>query len=188
MPATRLPIILHLSHSEIKKRYRSCMDVKERARWHVLFLVTRNDRIFTAEESADVLGYTATWACNVIHAWNQKGEAGLHDGHELFSGGRPPLLSPEEQQQLREHIQKERPPDGGLWTGPKISKWIAQKTGKKLPALGTGWNYLVRLGFSIQRPRPKHTKAASPEMQTVWKKNTRNLRGNRDLATSGKAD
>lgn len=184
MPAQSLSILPHLPLHDIRRRYKACADGKERARWHVIFLVARGS---TAEDTAMVMGYSVSWACGIVHAWNLRGPEGLKDGHAKNPGGRPSLLKPAQQQELLRVVHEERPPDGGLWTGPKISRWIAQKTGRKLPTKGTGWNYLVRLGFSIQRPRPRHVQAAPETVRTVWKKNTRNLRGGRDHSTSGKA-
>ena len=133
-----------------------------------------------------VLDYSVSWACDTVHAWNELGPDGLKDGHAEVPGGRPPLLTPAQQRELLRIVHEERPSDGGLWTGPKISRWIQQQTGEKLPAKGTGWNYLVRLGLSIQRPRPKHVQSAPPTARTVWKKNAGGVRGNRYHATSGK--
>jgi transposase len=182
MPANRLLITPHLPLSAIRSRYKACTDGKERARWHVVFLVARGS---SAEDAAMVLGYSVAWACGIVRAWNESGPDGLHDGHASVPGGRPPLLTTEEQKELLRVVHKERPPDGGLWTGPKIARWIAQKTGKKLPAKGTGWNYLVRLGLSIQHPRPRHVQAAPETARTVWKKNARSIRGDRRHAASG---
>ncbi len=183
MPAQSLSIVPHLSSSDIRRRYKACADGKERARWHVIFLVARGS---SAEDTAMVMGYSVSWACGIVHAWNERGPEGLKDGHGKTPGGRPSLLKPAQQRELLRVVHEERPPDGGLWTGPKISSWIAQKTGKKLPAKGTGWNYLVRLGLSIQRPRPRHVQAAPETARTVWKKNARSIRGNHDRAASGK--
>lgn len=183
MPAQPLSILPHLPSSTIRRRYKMCTDGKERARWHVIFLV---DRGSSAEDTAMVMGYSVSWACGIVHTWNERGPEGLKDGHSTTPGGRPPLLKPAQQQELLRIVYDERPPDGGLWTGPKISRWIAERTGKKLPAKGTGWNYLVRLGLSIQRPRPRHVHAAPETTRTVWKKNARHLRGGGDPAASRK--
>jgi hypothetical protein len=67
-------------------------------------------------------------------------------------------------------VSTHRAPDGGLWSGPKVARWVKEKTGKTVSAV-TGWQYLRTLGFALLRPRPKHSEAATPEMQTIWKKN-----------------
>lgn len=182
MPAQPLSIVPHLSPSDIRRRYKSCTDGKERARWHVIFLIGRGS---SAQDTAMVMGYSVSWACGVVHAWNKQGPDGLKDGHDKAPGGRPSLLTSEQQNELLRVVHEERPSDGGLWTGPKISRWIAKQTGKRLPAKGTGWNYLIRLGLSIQRPRPRHVKAAPEAARTVWKKNAQYFRGNHNSSASG---
>jgi transposase len=184
MPAHPLTAIPHLLLPEIQERYKSCTNGKERARWHAVFLIARGS---SAEDAAMVMGYSVSWACGVVKVWNEHGPEGLIDRHAQNPGGRPALLTPMQQQELLRVVHKERPPDGGLWTGPKISRWIQRKTGQELPAKGTGWNYLVRLGLSIQRPRPKHINAAPETVRTVWKKNARSVRGDRHHVASGKA-
>lgn len=184
MPANRLSVTPHLPLSDIRTRYKACANGKERARWHVIFLVARGS---SAEDAAMVLGYSVAWACGIVRAWNERGPDGLCDGHASVPGGRPALLTIKEQQELLRVVHEERPPDGGLWTGPKIARWIQQKTGKELPAKGTGWNYLVRLGLSIQRPRPRHIQAAPETARTVWKKNARGVHGDHRRAPSRQA-
>jgi transposase len=49
-----------------------------------------------------------------------------------------------------------------------VAEWIYEKTGREVrPQLG--WDYLKRLGFSLQRPRPRHRKA-NEEKQEAFKK------------------
>jgi transposase len=60
-----------------------------------------------------------------------------------FAPGVAPLLSAAEQEELRQAIQQ-APPDGGQWTGPKVARWIAAKTGKSVHRQ-RGWEYLRRL-------------------------------------------
>jgi hypothetical protein len=43
--------------------------------------------------------------------------------------GRTPLLSPEQLEQLREELLGGSV-DGGIWTGPKVARWMETKTGR----------------------------------------------------------
>jgi hypothetical protein len=63
----------------------------------------------------------------------------------------------------------EPPADGGLWTGPKVAAWMAARLGREVWPQ-RGWGYLKKLGHSLQVPRPRHAKAASPEEQVAQKK------------------
>ena len=62
------------------------------------------------------------------------------------------------------------PPDGGLWTGPKVAAWIGRETGRAHVHPQRGWAYLRRLDQSWQTPRPHHEQAATPEEQEAFKK------------------
>ena len=51
-----------------------------------------------------------------------------------------------------------RPADGGIWTGTKVARWIEKENGVEKVWNQRGWDYLKKLKYSCQRPRPKHRK------------------------------
>ena len=57
-----------------------------------------------------------------------------------------------------------------VWTGPKVARWIERETGKSQVHNQRGWDYLKKLDYSWQRPRPKHRKRC-PQAQTEFKEN-----------------
>jgi len=59
-------------------------------------------------------------------------------------------------------------PDGELWTGRKVAAWMAAELGRPVGE-PRGWEWMVRLGFSPQRPRPKEARA-DPAAQEAFKK------------------
>jgi transposase len=63
------------------------------------------------------------------------------------------------------------PPDGGLWTSGKVARWMAGALGREAVSAQRGWEALRRIGWSIQKPRPRHPKAATPEEGAAFKKN-----------------
>lgn len=77
------------------------------------------------------------------------------------------LLSAAQQEELDQALQS--PPDGGLWSGPKVAQWIAQKTGRGQVHPQRGWDYLQRLNYSGQRPHPRHANA-DEAAQAAFKK------------------
>ena len=79
----------------------------------------------------------------IAQRYRERGSAGLADGWQR-SVGAAPILSEEQQRDLRQALQK-RAPDGGVWTGPKVARWIAARTGKRVHRQ-RGWEYLRRLG------------------------------------------
>jgi transposase len=121
------------------------------------------------ENVAQMVGYGSGWVRKIIKRYNQHGEEGLKDlRHD--NPGNPRLLTPGQEADLNKALEKEA--EGlSLWTGPKVAAWIAKKTKQKVSKV-TGWKYLVRLGHSLQVPRPQHRDAASPEEQNQFKKSS----------------
>lgn len=62
------------------------------------------------------------------------------------------------------------PDDGGQWTGPKIARWLAGFHGLKSVHDQRGWDALMAIGWSIQRPRPRHPDAADAADRARLKK------------------
>jgi len=62
-------------------------------------------------------------------------------------------------------------PDGGLWTAPKVARWIAERTGQSVHET-TAWRAMRRLGFTLQVPRPRHRRSASAAEQAAFKKSS----------------
>ena len=63
----------------------------------------------------------------------------------------------------------EPPPDGGLWTGRKVARWITGRIGRTVSPQ-RGVEYLRRLDLTRQVPRPANPKASLYE-QARFKKN-----------------
>ena len=161
---TRLPVVEHLSHEEIGRRYRDCTDAAEKSRWHVLWLVTRPGRPVSATAAAELVGYTPAWGRAVLKRYNAHGPDGLADGRR--GNGADPKLTPEQQAELYAALQGE-PPDRGLWTGPKVAAFVRDRFGVGVWPQ-TGWQWLKDLGFRLVVPRPRHPKAATADEQRVW--------------------
>lgn len=79
------------------------------------------------------------------------------------------MLNREQQAQLVAALEG-RAPDEGLWTGSKVARWIEEKTGRAHVHNQRGWDYLVRLGFSAQAPRPRHQGASKAEQEAFKKR------------------
>lgn len=159
----RLSLTPHLSVDELEHRYRSCRTMVERSHWHLLWLVGQG---LGVPEAATLVGYRANWARTLIHRYNTDGPAGLVDRRQQ-NRGRTPLLSPELRSALREALAGPAP-DGGLWTGRKVAGWMSVQLGRPVGEV-RGWEAMVALGFTPQRPRPRAT-TADPEAQDAFKK------------------
>ena len=83
--------------------------------------------------------------------------------------GKKSLLNDQQLELLTKKLQ-EGPSDGGIWTGPKVARWIEKETGEKKVWNQRGWDYLKKCHYSWQRPRPKHRKG-DPKEQLEFKRN-----------------
>jgi len=167
MARPRLPVVLHLSPDEIARRYRTCRTGVEKTHWQILWLLTRTAEPPTPAQVASQVGLTPAWVRTILKRWNAQGPEGLADRRPLTNGGQSKLTAAQ-QTELFEALQG-RPADGGLWSGPKVTAYVRDHFGVTVRP-ETGWRWLTRLGLSLQVPRPKNPRAASPEEQQVWKR------------------
>jgi transposase len=83
---------------------------------------------------------------------------------------KPSRLSPEQQQQLKVMVLRQRPSDYGyerhLWTGAILSEVIAQRFGVQLKDSRI-YELLSELGLSYQRAHRDYANA-DPEVQKEW--------------------
>jgi transposase len=167
MARKRLPIVLHLPPEEIARRYRACRSGLEKTHWQFLWLVTRPEAPLSPARAAAQVGLSAVWARTLIKRRNAQGPDGLADRRAATNGGHG-KLSTDQQIDLWDALQPP-PPDGGLWTGPKVATYVLDRWGITI-CVQTGWNWLRKLGFSLQVPRPHHPEAATPARRRAWKR------------------
>jgi transposase len=161
----RLPFVRHRAVSKLRDRYVSCRHPVEKPRWHALWLLARTDVPRTPAQVADVVGRSAVTVRAVWHRWNARGPDGVAD--QRAGNGAEPKLTARRRAALSAALQR-RPPDGGVWTGPKVARSVKARW---RVAVGpeTGWRWLVALGFSLQVPRPAHPRAADAPTRRRWK-------------------
>jgi len=135
-----------------------------RSHWQILWLLMQGHS--TAEVAA-VTGYSPTWMYAIVHRYNQQGPEALGDRRQ-HNPGKLPLLSASQRAELEQALAAPAP-DGGLWTGPKVARWMSDKLGRTVhPA--RGWELLHLLGYRSYVPRPRHAKADAAA-QEQFKKN-----------------
>ncbi len=161
--ARRLTLQDHLAPAELERRYRGARDPVARSQWHILWLLARGE---STAAVAEVTGYSTTWIYAIVRRYNAAGPAGVGD-RRRGNPGAGPLLTAAQQAELRAALARPAP-DGGVWTGPKVAGWMAARLGRPIGAQ-RGWEYLRRLGFSPQRPRPREQRA-NPEAQAAFKR------------------
>lgn len=157
----------HLSIDELEARVRGCSDAVERSHCQAIWLLAKGH---STAEVAEVVALTPRWINKLARRYERTGAVALGDQRRRNPGGKP-LLSAADLAALRERLR--RPPDdGGLWTGPKVARWIAARLGLAHVHAPRGWEALKKLGWSIQEPRPKNPKSATPEEEEAFKKSS----------------
>jgi Transposase and inactivated derivatives len=167
--ARTISLANHFTSDELKTRYQRSTDPVESRRWHLLWLVSQQRYLIDA---AACVGVSYSYARKVVHAYNSDGLSAIANRRRGRIVPSRALLDETGQQELEQALQSP-PRDGGLWSGPKVAHWIAQKTGRAHVHPQRGWDYLRRLGYSRQRPRPCHAKA-DPAAQEAFKKTSLN--------------
>ena len=161
----RLPVVQHLTAEEARGRYRACRSAVERTRWQVVWLLLHTDHPLPPAAVGQVVGLSAVAVRGILRRWNALGPDGLTDRRR--GNGAARRSDAGRWADLRAAVRR-RPPDGGLWSGPKVAAY-ARRWGVRVSAR-TGWAWLRRLGLTPQVPRPVHPNTAAPAARAAWKK------------------
>jgi transposase len=164
--ARRTQLSPHLSVEELGQRYKQAPTPAAARRYQAVWLIAQDH---TAKAAAALVGLSDKWVRALVQRYNALGEAGLTDRRSQHPG-QTPLLTPDQHQALAQALQAP-PAEGGIWTGRKVAAWMTRTTGRPTHHQ-RGWDYLRRLGYSRQQPRPRHAQAASAEEQVEWQKNS----------------
>ncbi len=163
--ANHLKLARHFTTDELYQMYRAATDAVERDHWQIIWLKSQAK---TTPEIQQATGYSAPWIRQLIHRYNGQAAEGLRDRRHEHTGP-PTMLNQDQQDELEHLLEQGKAPDGGPWTGPKVARWIEETTGREHVRDQRGWDYLVRLGFSAQTPRPRHAEADAAK-QAAFKK------------------
>jgi transposase len=155
----------HLSVSALEQQYRSCTDVTATRHVQTIWLLAKGHTI--AEVSATA-SFARRWVERLLARYNAQGPQALGDLRRR-NGTSPSVLRPELLDKLKDRL-REPPPDGGLWTSPKVAAWMACELGLTRVAPQRGWEALKAIGWSVQKPRPRHPASATPEERETFKK------------------
>jgi transposase len=159
----RIRLQPHLTTDELARRYRAARDPVERTHYQLIWLIASGQATSAVMEAT---GYSRGWVQEAARRYNRQGPAGLGDRRRQNPGGAA-LLDEAGKQELRGALAGDAR-DGGLWSGPKVAAWIAQKLGRTVSER-VGWLYLRRVGYRPKVPRPAH-EAADAEEQARFPK------------------
>ena len=151
-------------------RYRKARDPVERSHYQIVWLLSEGRR---TEEVSEVTGYSPGWVRKIARRYNERGVESLGDRRHQNPGAkeRAPLDEAGEEE-LVEALQGPPPAcvGGGMWSGPKVARWIAQRNGLEKVYDQRGFEYLRKVGMSPQVPRPSNAQGASASEREAFKK------------------
>jgi transposase len=159
----RLTIPPHLAVDELEQRYRRATDAVARSQWQMVWLLAGGA---PTAEVARVTGYSVNWVREIARRYREEGPAGVGDRRH-GNPGAAPLLDAAQQAALREALAGPAP-DGDVWTCRSVAAWMGAALGRPVSEQ-RGWEWMRRLGFTPQRPRPRETRA-DPAAQDAFKK------------------
>ena len=157
-------IVEHLSLRRLEARYRAARDATEARHFQAIRLLAQG-RTFL--EVAEVLAFVPRWVEQLARRYNASGPEALGDQRRR-NGRRASLLTEAVLAALAARVRTP-PEDGGLWSGPKVAAWMARRLGLAKVHPQRGWEALKRIEWSLQAPRPRHPRAATPEQRAAFK-------------------
>ena len=97
-------------------------------------------------------------------------ERGVEGKDSIKQKGRPYYLTPRQRKELAKRLRRGPPNnESGLWTTKEVQAFIKKKYGVTY-AHAHVWLILKAGGFSLQKPRNRHYKAATPQVKADFKK------------------
>ena len=148
--------------------YRKASDAVLRTHLLMVWRISRGDSV---EEVAQMVGYSSKWVGEVKRRYESGGVDALGDRRHSNPGAKErALLDEAGEEELLEAILSGSPPGGGMWSGPKVARWIQQRNGLKKVHVQRGFEYLRKVGMSPQVPRPSNAQGATSSEREAFKK------------------
>jgi transposase len=166
----RLELSPHTSTEELEHRYREAKDPVERSHRQIVWLLSEGR---TTTQVCEVTGYSPGWVRRIARRYNERGVEGLGDRRHSNPGAKGrALLDEAGEAELLEALQKPPPASlgGGMWSGPKVASWIAQRNALEKVHVQRGFEYLRKVRYSPQVPRPQNASAADASEREAFKK------------------
>lgn len=158
--------------SRLERLYRKASDPVLRTHLLMVWRMSLGDSI---REVAQMVGYSEKWTKEIARRYESEGVEGLGDRRHANPGARErALLDEEAQEELRAALEEPPPAmlGGGLWSGPKVARWIEQRTGLERVHVQRGFEYLRKVGMSPQVPRPSNAQGADASERKAFKKSS----------------
>ena len=155
-----------MSTEVLEHRYKKAKDPVERSHRQIVWLLSEGR---TTGEVCRVTGYSPGWVRQIARRYNERGVEGLGDRRHGNPGAKERALLDEVGEAELQAALQAPPPGGGMWSGPKVARWIAQRNGLEKVHVQRGFEYLRKVRYSPQVPRPQNT-SADPSKQEDFRK------------------
>src|SRR5829696_2956242 len=153
--------------AQLESLYRKASDAVLRTHLLMVWRISRGDSI---EEVARMVGYSSKWVREIKRRYESGGVGALGDRRHGNRGAKErALLDEAGEEELLEALSGS-PPGGGMWSGPKVARWIQQRNGLKKVHVQRGFEYLRKVGMSPQVPRPSNAQGADSSEREAFKK------------------
>ena len=161
----------HLSVEALRGRYETADDPTSKSHFHAIWLLASG---YGLDEVAQLLSFTPRWLRILVKRYNEGGPGRLGD-LRVYNGAEPVILTPEALAALETRVATP-PDDGGQWSGPKVARWLARFHALEAVHDQRGWDALVAIEWSIQKPRPRHPETATEADRDELKKTAKGRR------------
>ena len=150
----------------LESLYRKATDPVLRTHLLMVWRVSLGDSL---GEVAEMVGYSKKWTTEIVRRYESGGVEALGDRRHSNPGAKErALLDEAAEEELLVALQGP-PPGGGMWSGPKVARWIAKRNGLEKVHVQRGFEYLKKIRYSPQLPRPENASADASEQEAFKK-------------------
>lgn len=160
----RINLKMHDCKEDIEAAFRTEPDGVRKGNLQAVMMVSKGRPTIDVRENTT---YSASWIYVQCRRYSEGGLENVYDRRKN-NGGHRRLLNDELQEELRVLLSGP-PPDGGLWTSPKVAAWMGEKLGREVN-FKVAWAIMKRMGYSLKVPRPSHAAANSEDREQFKKK------------------
>lgn len=150
--------------------YRKATDAVLRTHLLMVWRMSLGDSV---GEVAEMVGYSRKWTTEIARRYESEGVEALGDRRHGNPGARErALLDEAGEADLVEALSGPPPASvgGGMWSGPKVARWMAERNGLEKVHVQRGFEYLRKVGYSPRVPRPSNANGADASEREAFKK------------------